>query len=140
MKLAPVIDRITAAGLGFRTVRGIEALAGLDTATGALPAAFVIPDGFTVLGGSEGSGLIDLETEDRFNIVIIVAGAADPDKVRDELESLAAAITALLLGWTPDSLVYRPIRPTTGRLLGLSPGRASFIVNFRTAYHLRKVG
>ena len=138
MKLAPVIDRIAAAQLGFRTVRGVEALASIDTAPGALPAAFVVPDGFTVVGGSEGTLIIDLETRDSFNVVIIVAGAADPDRVRDDLEGFAAAVTQLLLAWTPDSLVYRPIVPTAGRLLGIAGGRASYIINFRTSCHLRK--
>lgn len=140
MKLGPIIDRISAGALGFKTVDGIETVADLETTPVPLPAAFVVPAADDFLPEQEGAGLIVLENRANFDVVIMIAAAAQRGRVRDELSGFADAVIEQLLGWSPDASVYRPIIPVSGRLLGLGGGRVSWTIRFRTAYRLRKQG
>ena len=139
MKLSLVIDRIATGDLGFRAVSGVKAVADLATVPTPLPACFVIPAEESIRSVTEGSGLIDLESTYSFDVVSMVAGAAQRGREEDELTDFHDAVITRLLGWTPDE-TYRPIVPVAGRLLGLSPGRASWITRFRTVFHYRKQG
>lgn len=140
MKLAPIMDRITSANLGFKAVEGVEAVGDLATTSVAMPACFVVQATEEMAPEQEGAGLIVLNSVVGFDVVIMVNVAARRGKNRDELSDFADAAMALLLGWTPDASVYRPIVPVSGRLLGLEGGRASWIIRFRTSYRLRKQG
>jgi hypothetical protein len=139
LKLSLVIDRIATGDLGFRAVSGVKAVADLATVPTPLPACFVIPAEESIRSVVEGPGLIDMESTYSFDVVSMVSGAAQRGREEDELTDFHDAVIARLLGWTPDPL-YRPIVPVAGRLLGISPGRASWITRFRTVFHYRKQG
>lgn len=139
--LDAVIDRLAAGQLGFKTIDGIEALAELgETPIAAFPAAFVVPAAESFTAEQEGSGLLVVRSDYDFDVAIITSTSAARGKAKGELMALAVQVIAEMLGWTPDASTYRPIKPVSARLLGLSPGRISWVVRFRTSYRLRKQG
>lgn len=141
MKLGPIIDWLAAGDLGLKRVEGIESLAAIEALpNSAFPAAFVVQAEEARRESQNGPGLIVVEVDAVFNVVIMITASAVRGQARDELTSLSEAIITRLLGWTPDAAVYRPITPGAGRLLGLEAGRASWIDQFRTTYRLRKQG
>lgn len=141
MKLAPIIDWLAAGNLGLKRVEGVESLAAIEALpNSAFPAAFVVQAEAARREVQNGPGLIVVEVEAVFNVVIIVSAGAARGTARDELTGLSDAIIDRLLGWTPDADIYRPITPGAGRLLGLEAGRASWIDSFRTVYRIRKQG
>ena len=136
-----VIERLVAGQLGFKTIDGIEALAELaETPIAAFPAGFVVPAAESFTPEQEGAGLIVIRSEFDFDVAIIASTSAARGKAKGEVMALAVQVIAELLGWTPDASTWRPIRPVSARLLGLTPGRVSWVVRFRTSYRLRKQG
>ncbi len=141
MKLGPIIDYIAAAALGFRLVDGIEQVADVESvAAAAYPACFVVQAGEAMVTEQDGAGLLVVGINADFDVVSVVSSAAARGKTRDELAGLDDALKLLLLGWTPDANVYRPIVPVSARLIGVGGGRASWATRFRTYYRLRKQG
>jgi hypothetical protein len=141
MILDDVIARIAAGQLGLKTVDGVEALAELAaTPVHALPAAYVVQAAEDFIPEQEGSGLLVVRSEFDFDVAVIVGAAAARGKAKGELAQLVGLVIQQLLGWTPDGIEYRPIRPISARLLGIEGGRVSWVVRFRTSYRLRKQG
>lgn len=141
MKLSAVIDRIETGSLGYRHVAGVARLADLAAVPAPTPACFVIPAEETIRSVVEGAGLISLEATFSFDVVTMIAGDGRGSAASaDALGDFHDALITRLLGWTPDSEIYRPVVPVAGRLLGISAGRASWISRFRTVFEYRKQG
>ncbi len=135
-----VIGQLKAGALGFKAVEPIEALADLETIAVARPACFVLPATEDYQTTQEGSGLINVEVTERFDVVVMVDAALRAGRRQNELSVLVAAARAQLFGWTPDSSVWRPMVPEAGRLLGVGGGRASYVTRYRTVSRIRKTG
>jgi hypothetical protein len=138
--LAQVIDHLKAGALGFKAVEPIETLADLETVMVARPACFVLPATDDYLATQEGTGLINIEHTERFDVVVMVDAATRLGQRQDELRALVIAARERLFGWTPDGTIWRPMVPEAGRLTGVGGGRASFLTRFRTVSRIRKTG
>lgn len=138
--LQAVIARLTAANLGYRSIAPLESLADLPTQAHAFPAAFVIPATENFTPEQEGGGVLIVRNEVEFDVVTIVLAAKTPGLRQSEMAALAGAVVTELLGFTPDSDVWRPMVPVASRLLGIEGGRASWITRFRSVCRLRKNG
>lgn len=141
MKMDWIISAIDAANLGFRLVDGVEQVADIENvAAAAYPACFVVQATENMTEEQNGPGLVVVAITADFDVVTVVQSAAARGKVRGELAAFADALQTLLLGYTPDANVYRPIVPVSARLIGVGGGRASWATRFRTVYRLRKQG
>ena len=130
MNVQPIIDRIAAASMGFRTVEGVEGLSQIDTAGTPLPAAFVLIE-------QAGPGLLAQLVTVTFAVAIVVSAAAQRGRAREDLDSLGDAVRDLLFGWTHPG-AERPTEYRGGQLLGVGAGRASALRRFETVYRIRK--
>lgn len=138
MNAAPIIAAIDAAGLGFRTVEGVEALSEIDTAGAPLPAAYVVIESERGITEQAGAGLLAGLVTVTFAVAIVVSSAAQRGRVAGDLDRLGIAVRDLLFGWQ-HPLAERPTEYRGGQLLGVGAGRASALRRFETVYRIRKI-
>ena len=136
MKQQPIIDELRA--LGFRQTGGVLEYAALQGVPGALPAAYVVPQGETAGPNRLGAGATDQRVEWGFAVVVILeANARRPEAVNEQLEERTDAVKRRLTGWQhPDA--SGPTTFTDGQLVGAGANAVSWAVRFRCPYHLRK--
>lgn len=142
MKLEPIILRLKGVS-AIKLLGGALEFAALDAAPRARPAAYVVPEDKTPTGNRfEGSvGAIDQKVVVSFRVVLVLDAAARKGAVgiSDELDTLARAVVAELLGWTPPDC-KGPILYAGERLMSVDGTALVWGLSFKTHYHLRKVG
>lgn len=137
MKQQPIVDRLKEIP-GFVQVGGVLEYAALDRLPGALPAAFVVPQG-EVAGDNRLATGVDQRVLWSFAVVVILSAAARrPEEISDKLEELTTAIKLAITGWKhPDG--SGPITFAGAELVGAGANALSWAVRFRSPYHIRKV-
>jgi len=134
LSLAPIIDKLRAAGLD--PVEGLLELKAMTAPPARLPAYFVVPTDETAQPNNV-AGARDQRVTVAFSVVITLRGARHGDTVNDELKQTTRRVKDALTGWThPDA--SSPCDYVGGRLLSGSGSTIEWRVRFSTRYHLRR--
>jgi hypothetical protein len=106
-------------------------IADLDKTDLPVPCAFVIPLADRAQTQTEQN--IELQDlEERFGVVVAINNAQDRTGLKASLDVYAArtVIWKAILNWTPDPLVYKPIRYYGARLLAMNAGVLFWMFEF----------
>lgn len=135
MRLTPIVERLKECGL--RRVYGALELTGLKQHPGALPAYFVVPEGWRA-GENTTTGVHDQLLREDFSVVLLLEGAARrEDGVAEDLHAEEEKVIEALAAWThPDA--SRACEASSGQLVSLEGHLLSWKVGFRTGRHIRK--
>jgi hypothetical protein len=135
VRLLPIVEKLNAGGL--KRVFGALELAGLDRAPAVLPAYFVVPIGADATA-NRSVGVHDQATTFSFGVVVMLAGKGNDQRTSDELADREEEVIQALVGWTPPG-ASRACDYSGSRMLSVSGSTVSWLVNFRTGRHIRKV-
>lgn len=133
MKIAPIIQQLD--GNVFAQISGAREFAGLRDVPTRLPAAFVVPEGWSA-SASRLAGAVDQALANTFTVVVLLGASRDGED--DLLETLERSVIESLVGWRhPDA--SGPIQLAGARLLFADSGALAWAISFKAPSHFRKV-
>lgn len=138
LDLAPVIARLNANLVGFKSIGGSADLDLAIDAAPATPSAFVLPLAESAVA-TDMTGRTYQRVTQRFGVMLCQANRRDAKGVAalDDLHVLRQQVRNSLVGWAADPAIGEPVHFVAGRLMKMDgDGRLWWIDEFELALHI----